>query len=108
MQQAPLQLAGCQQQPAALLPASPPSPPPAPSPAQALLHMDYKYVDVRPELEIDEVGKFKGAVNVPFFNSKRVYDAAENKKVRSMAGSMAGCMTVRPKAVSARCSRSNW
>lgn len=49
--------------------------------ARALLHLNYTYVDVRPALEIDEVGKWKRAINVPFFNSKRVYDAGENKKV---------------------------
>lgn len=40
----------------------------------------YTYVDVRPALEVDEVGKFKGAVHVPFMNSKKVYNAETRQK----------------------------
>jgi hypothetical protein len=65
-----------------LQPPTPPPPCPLPSPPQTLVHLGYTYIDVRPELEVDEVGKWKGAVNVPFVNSKRVYSPEENKKVR--------------------------
>lgn len=40
----------------------------------------YKYLDVRPELECDEAGKFKGAVNVPLVNAIRKYNAETQKK----------------------------
>lgn len=41
----------------------------------------YVWLDVRSELECDEVGKVKGSVNVPWINVSRVYDAKEGKKV---------------------------
>lgn len=41
----------------------------------------YTYLDVRSALEVDEVGKVKDSVNIPFMICTRVYDAAENKKV---------------------------
>lgn len=46
-----------------------------------LYESGYKYVDVRPALELQEVGKVVNSVNVPLYNSKRVYSKAENKKV---------------------------
>lgn len=48
---------------------------------QVLFGSGYAWLDVRSELECDEVGKVKGSVNVPFVNLKRVYDAKEGKKV---------------------------
>jgi rhodanese-related sulfurtransferase len=47
------------------------------------LHSDggYYYLDVRPALELDEVGKYKGCVNISPYKSKRVFDAEANKKV---------------------------
>jgi hypothetical protein len=53
------------------------------------VHLGYTYVDVRPDLEVDEVGKWKGAINVPLVNSKRVYDASVNKKVGALQGQRA-------------------
>lgn len=41
----------------------------------------YKYLDVRPSAEVDQVGKFKGAINIPIMNAKFVYDSKEQKKV---------------------------
>lgn len=41
----------------------------------------YKYLDVRPELELDAVGKVKGCINVPLFNSVSKYDPEQKKKV---------------------------
>lgn len=41
----------------------------------------YTYLDVRPALELEEIGKVKGCVNVPKMLAKRVYDPKENKKV---------------------------
>lgn len=41
----------------------------------------YIYLDVRPELELDAVGKVKGCMNVPFINAKWKYDPEQNKKV---------------------------
>jgi len=41
----------------------------------------YVYLDVRPALELDEVGKFKGCVNISPYSSKRVFDPEQNKKV---------------------------
>jgi rhodanese-related sulfurtransferase len=41
----------------------------------------YTYVDVRPALELSEVGKVVGCVNVPLYNSKKVFDKQQNKKV---------------------------
>lgn len=41
----------------------------------------YVYLDVRPTLELEEVGKVKGCVNVPLVLSTRKYDPEQNKKV---------------------------
>lgn len=41
----------------------------------------YTYLDVRSALEVDEVGKVKDSVNIPFVICTRVYDAQEGKKV---------------------------
>lgn len=43
--------------------------------------LGYTYVDVRPDLELDTVGKLKFAVNIPLMNAKRVWSAEEGKKV---------------------------
>lgn len=40
------------------------------------------YLDVRPALEYEEAGKVPGSVNVPVMNSKRRWDAKEQKKVQ--------------------------
>jgi hypothetical protein len=40
----------------------------------------YTYLDVRPELELQEVGKVKGCVNVPIAHSKFAYDAEKREK----------------------------
>lgn len=49
--------------------------------ARVLYERGYTYVDVRPALELQEVGKVPESVNVPLYTSKRVYDKAVNKKV---------------------------
>lgn len=49
--------------------------------ARVLFGSGYVWLDVRSELERDEVGKVKGSVNVPFVNLSRVYDASQGKKV---------------------------
>ena len=41
----------------------------------------YKYLDVRPELELDTVGKIKGCISVPIVNSKSRYDSELKEKV---------------------------
>lgn len=41
----------------------------------------YKYLDVRPELELDATGKVKGCINVPIVNARWKYDPEQNKKV---------------------------
>ena len=41
----------------------------------------YTYLDVRPKLEVDDIGKVKGSVNVPMANSARKYDPEQRKKV---------------------------
>lgn len=38
------------------------------------------YLDVRPELERDAVGKAKGSINIPICNAKWVWNAEEGKK----------------------------
>uniref|UniRef100_Q5MCQ9 Gonidia-specific protein n=1 Tax=Volvox carteri f. nagariensis TaxID=3068 RepID=Q5MCQ9_VOLCA len=40
-----------------------------------------KRLDVRSELENDEVGKVKGSVNIPFVHLKRVYDPETKERV---------------------------
>lgn len=42
---------------------------------------DYTYLDVRPALELDAVGKFKGCVNIPVVNATWKWDAEQGKKV---------------------------
>jgi rhodanese-related sulfurtransferase len=41
----------------------------------------YTYLDVRSALEVDEVGKVKDSVNIPWMICTRVWDAQEQKKV---------------------------
>lgn len=41
----------------------------------------YVYLDVRPELELEETGRVKGSINVPIMNAKWKYDPEEKKKV---------------------------
>lgn len=41
----------------------------------------YTYLDVRPELEVQEVGKVKGSVNIPIMHATRKYDPEQKKKV---------------------------
>ncbi|KAI8113939.1 hypothetical protein M9434_002067 [Picochlorum sp. BPE23] len=43
--------------------------------------LGYKYLDVRPELELDAVGKVRDSINVPIVNAKWRYDPEEQKKV---------------------------
>ncbi|GAX81473.1 hypothetical protein CEUSTIGMA_g8902.t1 [Chlamydomonas eustigma] len=43
-------------------------------------NLGYTYLDVRPKLEIDEVGMFKGAVHIPLKISKKMYDRETNTK----------------------------
>jgi len=44
-------------------------------------NLGYTWVDVRPALECEEVGKCPLAVNIPLVNSKRVWNSEERKKV---------------------------
>jgi hypothetical protein len=41
----------------------------------------YLWLDVRSELEVEEVGKVKDSINVPFEHIMKVYDPVERKKV---------------------------
>ncbi len=51
--------------------------------AQVLFSSDgYAYLDVRPTLELEEVGRVKDSVNIPLYNSIRKYDAEKGEKVR--------------------------
>lgn len=43
--------------------------------------LGYKYLDVRPTAELEEVGKVKGSINVPIMNAKWKFDSKENKRV---------------------------
>lgn len=43
----------------------------------------YTYMDVRPTVECDDVGKIRGCVNVPIVNVTRKYDSSQGKKVSS-------------------------
>lgn len=43
----------------------------------------YTYLDVRPTLELDEVGKVKGSVNIPLYNSVRKFNSETRQKVNS-------------------------
>lgn len=48
---------------------------------QALVSsLGYTYLDVRPALELEEVGKVKESVNIPIVNAKRKYDSETRKK----------------------------
>ena len=50
--------------------------------AQALFStFGYTYLDVRPSLELEEVGKVKGSVNIPLVNASRKYSSEKQKKV---------------------------
>jgi rhodanese-related sulfurtransferase len=42
--------------------------------------LGYVYLDVRPALELEEVGKVKGSVNVPIQHAKWKYNAEERKR----------------------------
>ena len=49
---------------------------------QALFsNFGYTYLDVRPSLELEEVGKVKGSVNIPIVHAKRKYSSEKQKKV---------------------------
>jgi hypothetical protein len=53
-----------------------------PCPAQCLYsNGGYTYLDVRSALEVDEVGKVKDSVNIPFVICTRVWDPEQQKKV---------------------------
>lgn len=43
--------------------------------------LGYTYLDVRPELELDAVGKVRGSINVPIMNAKWRYDTEKKEKV---------------------------
>lgn len=43
--------------------------------------LGYKFLDVRPELELDAVGKVKGSINVPIMKAKWRYDTEKKEKV---------------------------
>lgn len=49
--------------------------------ARCLIAQGYTFLDVRSELELDAIGKWKGGVSVPFVNAKWRYDPEEKKKV---------------------------
>lgn len=50
--------------------------------ARVLFSCDgYAWLDVRSALEVEEVGKVNGSINVPFEHVMRVWDSAESKKV---------------------------
>ena len=64
------------------LPANPRPPSARSPPPQCLIERgDYTYLDVRPALELDAVGKFKGCVNIPVVNATWKWDAEQGKKV---------------------------
>lgn len=49
---------------------------------QALFsNFGYTYLDVRPSLELEEVGKVKGSVNISLVNATRKYSSEKKKKV---------------------------
>lgn len=48
--------------------------------ARVLYETGYTYLDVRPALELEEAGKVRESVNVPFMNAKWKYNAEERKK----------------------------
>ena len=43
--------------------------------------LGFVYLDVRPPLELDEVGKVRGSVNIPIMRSQRKWSPEEQKKV---------------------------
>jgi rhodanese-related sulfurtransferase len=43
--------------------------------------LGYKFLDVRPELELDATGKVKGCINVPLMHAKYRYDTEKREKV---------------------------
>lgn len=43
--------------------------------------LGYTYLDVRPEVELDAVGKVKNAVNIPLVIATRRYDPEQGKRV---------------------------
>lgn len=49
---------------------------------QALFsNLGYTYLDVRPEIELEEIGKVKGSVNIPIVLATRRYDPDQGRKV---------------------------
>ena len=44
----------------------------------------YKYLDVRPAIEVEDVGKIAGSVNVPVANGKKRFSAEKKKKVTAL------------------------
>ena len=49
---------------------------------QALFsNLGYTYLDVRPSLELEEVGKVRGSVNIPIRHAKRKYSTEKGKKI---------------------------
>ena len=46
-----------------------------------LYESGWTYLDVRSEFELEESGKVKGAVNVPFVTIKRSYDSEKRERV---------------------------
>ena len=43
--------------------------------------MGWTYLDVRPSVECDEVGKVREAVNIGIMNATRKWDSEQGKKV---------------------------
>lgn len=53
-----------------------------PEEARALFsNLGYTYLDVRPALELEEVGKVKGSVNIPLMHAQRKYSSEQHKKI---------------------------
>lgn len=49
---------------------------------QALFsNFGYAYLDVRPTIELEEVGKVRGCVNIPIMHAQRKYNTEEKRKV---------------------------
>jgi hypothetical protein len=48
---------------------------------QCLYENGWTYLDVRPTLEVDQVGKVKNSVNVPLMNAKYQYDPESKERV---------------------------
>lgn len=52
------------------------------SDAQALVSsLGWTYLDVRPSIEVEDVGKVKNSVNVPIMNATKKWDSEQQKKV---------------------------